>query len=531
MPIEPRRRERRAPLVIAAILAALALLAPGQALASQSQEMILQDDQALVYSSPDSVAQTLTKLKSMGIDRVRVSVVWSLVAPQATANREPTFDATNPAAYPPGAWYRYDFIDQVAHQLGLALYFQPTAPAPNWATTPVPHHQGFRFANNINGKLYGQFVQAVGERYSGHYPVTGLDGKLTALPAIRYWGVYNEPNIGGWTTPQWRKVHGRQVEASPGIYRRMLDPAWRGLIRTGHRHDTILIGETAAYGAGVKGYGASMDPLVFVRALYCVNGRYRPLRGPAATAIGCPARGTRGAFVKAHPALFDAPGWAHHPYDFTKAPSFRRADPNAATLSGLPHLETALDKVFSAYGKHTKIPIYITEWGVQSRGPSPYVAFSQAQQAEYINEGEYMAFKNPRVRSFAQFLLTDAGPNTTAPKGSKAYWATFQSGLLFWPFGTPKPAYYAFELPLWLPHPRHGKKVAVWAQIRPSPRTGTIQFQPRGSSTWTDVAHVAPGGTDGYVSTTVSLPSAGSLRLRWDADPFNPVYSRVAAVH
>ncbi len=28
-----------------------------------------------------------------------------------------------------------------------------------------------------------------------------------------------------------------------------------------------MIGETAAYGAGHKGYGASMDPLTFVRAL------------------------------------------------------------------------------------------------------------------------------------------------------------------------------------------------------------------------------------------------------------------------
>ena len=106
MPIEPRRRERRAPFVIAAILAALALLAPGQALASKSQEMILQDDQALVYSCPNDVAAKLTQLKSMGVDRVRVSVVWSLVAPNATADKKPTFNATDPAAYPPGAWYR-----------------------------------------------------------------------------------------------------------------------------------------------------------------------------------------------------------------------------------------------------------------------------------------------------------------------------------------------------------------------------------------------------------------------------------------
>lgn len=32
--------------------------------------------------------------------------------------------------------------------------------------------------------------------------------------------------------------------------------------------------------------------------------------------------------------------------------------------------------------------------GVQSRGPNPYVAFTQARQAEFPNEGEYMAWRD-----------------------------------------------------------------------------------------------------------------------------------------
>lgn len=529
---EPRRRDsrtRRLPIVIAAILAALALAAPGSALASHGQEMILQDDQSLVYASPSQVSDTLSKIKAMGVNRVRISVVWSLVAPRSTASRKPKFDATNPAAYPPGGWYRYDFIDLVAHQLGLGVYFQPTAPAPTWATTPVVRNQGFRFANNINGKLYGQFVQAVGKRYDGHYPGPTLNGGVAPLPRVDYWGIYNEPNIGGWSTPQWTRVHGRYVPNAAAIYRRMVDAGWHGLVATGHRNDTILIGETAAYGANSKGYGSSIDPLTFLRALYCVGSGYQPLRGATATAIGCPAAGSRAAFARAHPALFDAPGWAHHPYDFTKPPSYHRPDPNSATLSGIGRLETALDRVFRTYGKSRKIPLYITEWGVQSRGPSPYVVFSQAQQAEYVNEGEYMAWRDPRIKSFSQFLLTDAGPNPKYPPGSKPYWATFQSGLLFYGFGQPKPAYYAFELPLWLPHPVHGRHVSVWAQIRPYPHTGTIQFEPSGSTGWFDLAHVAPTDPDGYVSTSVFMPSAGSVRLRWD-NGGTPVYGRTAAV-
>ena len=152
-----------------------------------------------------------------------------------------------------------------------------------WATSPVSHHEGFRSANNINGTLYGQFVQAIGSSLNGHYAAPNLNGKVAALPASVL-GRLQQPNIGGWTTPQWQKVHGQLrrglADDLPADARRRL----QGLVATGHGTDTILIGETAAYGAGRKGYGASIDPLVFMRALYCVDGRYRPLAGVSAVA-------------------------------------------------------------------------------------------------------------------------------------------------------------------------------------------------------------------------------------------------------
>ncbi len=515
-----------------AIILALALAIPGGASASNRQQMVLQDDQQLVYASPSHVADVLKTLSQMGVDRVRVSVVWSLVAPDPTSSQRPNFDATNPAAYPAGAWSRYDFLVRVAAQDGVAMYFQPTAPAPYWATQPLKVPQGYRYANQPSAKEYGEFVQAVATRYSGHYVAPNISGSGSSpLPAVTYWGIYNEPNIGGWMTPQWKRIRGgKQVQASPAIYRRMLDTAWSALMRTGHRHDTILIGETAAYGAGHKDYGASMDPLTFVRAFYCLGSNYTPLHGRAATEIACPKSGNRRAFVRAHPAMFHATGWAHHPYDFTYAPSHRRGDPNSATLSGLGRIETALDRSDRAYHHRGGIPIYITEWGVQSRTPDPFIQFSQAQQATYINEGEYMAWKNQRVRSFGQFLLIDASPNPLYAVGSRAYWATFQSGLFLYNTDQPKPAYYAFELPLWLPHPRHGKHVSVWAQIRPrSPRSAQLQFQARGSHTWSNVASVSSNNPEGFITTHLSLRSAGGLRMVWNG-PGGVFVSRTAHV-
>jgi hypothetical protein len=525
-----RRRRSTLTGVLAAMIA-LALAAPGGALASHNQAMILQDDAKLIYASPQSVSSTLQTLKNMGINRIRVSVVWQLVAPKPRSSHKPKFNATNPNAYPKGVWFRWDFLDRVATQDGLQVYFQPTAPAPVWATTPRKLAQGYRYSHDPNAADYGQFVQAVAKRYGGTFVAPNATGKRTKLPAVRYWGIWNEPNIGGWMTPQWNTVKGgKKVEASPAIYRGMVDAAWKALVRTGHRHDTIVIGETAAYGAGHKGYGASMDPLTFVRAFYCLSAKYRPLTGTAATQVGCRKSGERAAFVRANPALFDA-AWAHHPYDFVHPPAFKRADPNSATLSGISRLESALDRSARAYHQRAGKPVDITEWGVQSRDPSPYVKFSRAQQAQFINEGEYMAWSNPRLPSFAQFLLVDNAPNKQYKKGSKPYWATFQSGLLTYPFDQPKPAYYAFELPIWLPHPTHGNHVLVWGQIRPpSQRTAVLQFRPHSGGSWENIATVRGAGTEGFFTTHVQLPTAGGVRISWTGPGGVRYVSRVATV-
>ncbi len=312
----------------------------------------------------------------------------------------------------------------------------------------------------------------------------------------------------------------------------MVDAAWHGLVATGHRHDTIMIGETAAYGAGHKGYAASMDPLTFIRAFYCLNAGYAPLSGAAATQIGCPGSGDRAAFARAHPGLFEYAGWAHHPYEFAGPPSYERSDPNSATLSSLARLGTALDRSARAYHQRAGKPIDITEWGEQSRDPSPYPQFNQAQQAEYINEGEYMAWTNPRVQTFGQFLLFDSAPNPLEKKGSAAYWATFQSGLFLYASRKPKPAFSAFELPIWLPEPVHGPHVYVWGQIRPrqEQRIAALQFRQRGAPSWANVTTVRGVGSEGFFTTHVSLPSAGQLRISW-LGPNNTILdSRLADV-
>src|SRR5258708_38368422 len=89
---------------------------PAHAPASTTMQSMLLDDDQLIYSSPKHMVQTLQTLHALGVDTVKVSMVWQLVAPSASSAQRPNFDATTPAAYPPGAWSRWDTLVRTAHQ-------------------------------------------------------------------------------------------------------------------------------------------------------------------------------------------------------------------------------------------------------------------------------------------------------------------------------------------------------------------------------------------------------------------------------
>ena len=54
--------------------------------------------------------------------------------------------------------------------------------------------------------------------------------------------------------------------------------------------------------------------------------------------------------VTSHPALFQATGYAHHPYGLLSAPDVRTADPDFVTMSTLDRLTKTLDKAVPASG-------------------------------------------------------------------------------------------------------------------------------------------------------------------------------------
>lgn len=461
------------------------------------------------------------------MDRIHVYMHWADIAPDPTSRHRPVFDATNPTAYPAAGWAVYDTIarDAKAHGLGLDLALVP--PPPGWAAGKGAPNPKTQPEWKPSASMFGQFVRAIGTRYSGHYTPPGSS---KPLPRVDFWSIWNEPNLGTQLAPE--VTPHTQIETSPGLYRGLVDAAWSAFAASGHGHDTILIGEIAP--AGVKtgvGLFNNMPPLRFLRALYCVGADYKPLRGTAASERDCPATAAgSAAFAAAHPGLFHASGLADHPYPQGLPPNEPTPDePDYAELAAVGNLEKTLDTLQRAYGSHTKLPIWSTEFGYQTTPPDTEAGtVSPTQAALYLNWSEYLTWLDPRLRSYDQYQLVDS------PQG------IFATGLET-STGKPKPGFDAFRMPLFLPVTSTARRhpLVVWGCVRPAPEAARathrrqqveIQFKPSSGGAFKTVQAVPLSGPHAYFEVRQTFPGSGTVRLRW-APPHGPAeFSRSQAV-
>lgn len=457
-------------LVVAA-LAALVLVLPATAAASPHQVSMMMDDDLLLYRGDAVRDQTMQRMKQIGVDVVRVTVLWSVVADKArsTPQRRRRFDPRNPRTYPPLNWDRYDRLVRSAQTLGLGVYFNLTPPAPSWARRRAP--RGLRTAVKRAWKPkpaeFAKFVEAVGRRYSGRYRDEN-DGRQI-LPRVSIWSLLNEPNQAGWLAPQWER--GRMYSAIAA--REMFLRGRAALDRTGHRHDQVFFGETAPLGSSRKGQRSPVRPKKWLRAFLCEN-----RRGP-----GCSAFGRYGPVR--------ATAYAHHPYTKDRSPTRRDSHRDSVTMANIGDLGVLLDRLARrTRNVRAGLPLQLTEFGFETNPPDRFSGIPLERQAEWNVLGEFLAYANPRVQGITQFLLTDVPPVRGKPRNSKAYWFTYQSGLQFHG-GAPKPALNAYYFPFLV---RPGD---VWGQLKFRPNnlpaagivdTVVLQHSADGGATWTDVA-------------------------------------------
>lgn len=507
-----------------AILAALALAAalPARAEASPSQFSIMQDDNQLVYGTDAQRERALTIMKALGVDTVRVTVLWSFVAPKQALDDD---GASNPDAYPRGRISRFDKLVDSAQRRGIDVQFNVTGPGPRW-TQATSKDKALQRGYKPDTRAYGFFVEALARRYSGGYE----DRDGGRLPRVSSWSFWNEPNFPSWITPQSepsRRLNGKLVPVAPAIYRELAVAGAKALLRTGHSGDLVSIGETAPLGSDASGPKRSLRPTQFARELFCLDGALRPYRGEAAKARRCD-RVRKLKVLGALPRL----AWGHHPYTQRLSPNSPNGERGSITLANINALPKLLDRIALARPGTLRagVPILLTEFGYETE-PDPFAGISLAKQTGYINEGDYTAFRNPRIAAVTQFQLDDVPPDEANPVGSRRYWRTYQSGLYDLD-GHPKPSAGAYAFPFAMS--RVGDQVEFWGQLRflPNGTQTNVQIQIKTGSEFANFGPPLPvTNANGFFATRAAVPGGTVWRAVWVAPNGEDVaYSRQTTV-
>jgi hypothetical protein len=449
-------------LLACAALLVCALRTPAPALASHNQITFFEAPSELL--EPATRAKALTQLQALGVKALRVELYWKSVAPSPNSPSRPNFEATNPASY---NWGQYSVLLAEAQRLKWPVLLTVTSPVPNWATS---NHKA-PYITRPKAADFKEFMTAVGHEFGSE---------------VRYFAIWNEPNQLGWLMPQWNS---NGTPASPRIYRSLYQNGYEGLQAAGITKPRVLLGETAPFGnssvnARKEGVIHNVSPLEFMREMLCLNHSYH--KSPSCSAL---------------PAF----AYAQHPYPNAAGPFYKSQNRDDVTIGVLSRLSNALNLAARAHALPGNLPIYITEFGINTK-PN-ILGVSLAKQAEYDAISEKIAWENPRVASFAQYELRD----DRVPK-SHAGFIGFQTGLETFA-GVHKPLYAGFPIPLVVS--KSGHRYSLWGHVRPASGSTkvTVQVQRPHSKHFRKLKVLSTGST-GY--WTLHSSTAGShWRVLW----------------
>ena len=378
----PLRPAGRHPFLLAAALlvAVVALAVPRPASASEGMAIGLFDD-AAVFGSPQA---TFPTLKSLNVQVVRMMLTWG--GRDGVANKRPA-KPTDPAD-PAYEWSRYDQAIENASRNGMEVLLTIVG-TPSWANGGLgPQHAP------SSSTTLRRFAYAAARRYSGTFLDTAT-GRI--LPRVGMWLAWNEPNSSVFLQPQFARVGGKWQMAAAAAYADICNAVYSGVHAAGGP-ERVACGATAPRGYNdATSSRPSIAPLSFLRAA-----KERGLRN------------------------FDA--WAHNPYygSPSETPATRNVGERAI---GLGDIDTLISEVTSLYGRK---PLWITEYGYQTKPPDDFFGVPWDKQAEYLRQSYEIARANPSIDLFTWFLLKDS------PKLE-----SWQSGLIT-ADGRKKPAFAVF---------------------------------------------------------------------------------------
>ncbi|MGH2832278.1 MAG: hypothetical protein ACRDK2_05845 [Solirubrobacteraceae bacterium] len=429
---------------------ACALRGPAPALASHTQITFFEPEPNLL--NPATRRSTFAQMKTLGVSALRIVLKWHEVAPDANSPHRPHFNAKSPFNYD---WELYDPMVNEALRLKWRVLVTVSSPVPKWATAA---HKDL--ITRPEYKAFEEFMTAAGLHYGTEVTV---------------WGIWNEPNIAGWLMPQWNS---NGTPASPHIYRGLYQSGYAGLKAAGLKSPKVLLGETSPFGydsvnpryEGRAAYTREMAPLKFLREALCLNSSYHMVKKCAKLPVY---------------------GYGQHPYTYPslQSPFYRPPSFDEVTIGSLSRLSNALNLAARANAVPGHLPIYLTEFGVQSKPNEEGVSLSE--QPEYDAISEKIAWEDPQVASFAQYLLHD--------ESSKGRHFGYRTGLETHG-GSRKAAYYGFSLPLVVTE--HSGTFSLWGFVRPTRKATKVR-----------VLVQTPGSRSYRTLTTVSANSHGYWTL------------------
>jgi hypothetical protein len=444
------------------------------------------DENAFARATDGDAALDLQRVAGAGGSVVRFELKWRAVAPAA-----PPDDAT---ARDPG-WSGYDWsgVDQTVRRIRAAgldpLPIVHSAPA--WAEGPGRATDARSGTWNPSAAAYGAFAVALARRYSGTYPdPTGAGG---ALPAVRSWQVWNEPNLSNFLGPQWTSA---RKPNSPALYRGLLNAFYAGVKSVSAKNVVVTAG-TAPFG-DLKAGDPRMPPALFWRTLLCVKQAKGKL-----VSTRCTTK-----------VRFDAA--AHHPYPI--GPPDRKAR-NADDMV-VPDLGKLTKPLAVALKAGTVLPrkpkqLWATEISWDSR-PDPD-GLTADLQARYL-EGALYTLWRQGVDVVTWWLLRD-----DAPKPS--YAATYQSGIFFRGAtpaeDTPKPSYTAFRFPFTAYRSRGVAQ--LWGMVPPTSagKRTTVVIEAKQGSRWVQAVRLT-AGTNRMFTGRLTVGRRTQLRAVVGADASLP---------
>ena len=234
---------------------------------------------------------------------------------------------------------------------------------------------------------------------------------------VDLWSIWNEPNHPEFLGPQYKS-------GAPALAAHLPRALPRRRARDPRRRRAAAATRCCSARPRRSATRTSCRRSRFLRGAMCLDADYEKKRGCAKLRID---------------------GYAHHAYTRKAGPDVRLRRPRRGQHRlARAGWSTALDKAARARrDRLATAAIYLTEFGIQSK-PDPIAGVSFTRQAEYLAISERIAYANPRVAAFSQYLMRDDKPR----KGSRPSATRASRPACARDKGKKKPAYNGFILPL-----------------------------------------------------------------------------------